>query len=136
MFCALFIASWLCFPPMPIVCEPIIYERNKTHSEKTDYNLSATFTAYNLEASQTDGAPCIGAGNHNLCDISKETPSKCIVATRLFDLHTIIEAEGIGECEVLDRTSKKYADRIDLLFASREEAIKFGKKEIKYRVIK
>jgi 3D (Asp-Asp-Asp) domain-containing protein len=122
MICSLFFSSLLCFN-QPIICNQI-------------YDKKILATAYNLEASQTDGDPCIGAGNHNLCNISRERGDKCIVATRSYNLHTILLIEGFGECEVLDRTSKKYGDRIDILFKTKEEAIQFGKKEIRYRVIK
>ena len=104
-----------------------------THKIKK-YDKTSIFTAYNLEPNQTDSEPCIGAGNHNLCNISREYPSKCIVATRLYDLHTIIYVKGFGRCEVLDRTSKKYGSRIDILFPTKEEAIKFGKKELEYYI--
>lgn len=119
MFCSLFFASWLCFR-QPAVSEPIIYEHK------------AIATAYNLETSQTDEEPCIGAGNHDLCRIQKENPGKCIIATRLYDLHTVLYVKEVGRCEVLDRTSKKYGSRIDFLMETREEAIKFGKKEVEY----
>jgi 3D (Asp-Asp-Asp) domain-containing protein len=105
------------------VCEPILYDKK------------AIFTAYNLEASQTDSTPCIGAGSHDLCKIRNESPGKCIVATRLYPLHQLLNIEGIGECEVLDRTSQKYGSRIDILFKTREEAKEFGIKEIKYKEI-
>jgi len=105
------------------VCEPIVYDKK------------AIATAYNLEASQTDGTPCIGAGSHDLCLSLKENPDKCIIATRLYPLHRKLLIEGFGECEVLDRTSQKYGDRIDILMPTYEEAIRFGKKEIRYRVI-
>jgi 3D (Asp-Asp-Asp) domain-containing protein len=123
MFCSLLFASWLCFHPAPVVCEPIVYDKK------------AIATAYNLEAAQTDNSPCIGAGNHNLCAILEENPSKCIVATRLYPLHRKLLIEGFGECEVLDRTAKKYGSRIDILFETREEAKEFGIKEIKYKEI-
>lgn len=122
MFCSLFVASWLCFQPAPIVCEPILYD------------LRATFTAYTLSKDETDNNPCMGAGNHNLCELKKQGTLIC--ASRRLALHTKIIIEGIGVCEILDRTSLKYADRIDVLFKTREEAFKFGKKEIRYKIIK
>lgn len=121
MFCSLFFASWLCFQ-QPVVREPIIYDHK------------ATFTAYNLEESQTDGNPCIGAGNHNLCELAKQGVRIC--ATRKHPLHTILLIKGIGKCEVLDRTSLKYKDRIDIVYPTYEEAIQFGKRELEYNVIK
>lgn len=122
LICSILFSSFLCFPKQPIICNQI-------------YDKKAIATAYNLEASQTDGTPCIGAGNHNLCRLREEEPNKCIIATWLYTLHRKLLIEGIGECEVLDRTSKKYRDRIDILFETREEAIKFGKKEVRYKVI-
>lgn len=98
------------------------------------YTSSAVFTAYTLSPEETDSAPCIGAGNINLCDIRKANPDKCIVATRLYPLHTNILVKGFGTCEVLDRTSKKYETRIDILFANRSDALAFGKKILKYDI--
>ena len=94
------------------------------------YDKKAIFTAYTLSESETDGAPCIGSGNHNLCEYKER-----VCATRLFPLHTKLDIEGIGQCEVLDRTSIKYARRIDILMDTKEEAINFGKKEIKYKLL-
>ena len=121
MICSLFFSALLtCYTPK--ACPKI-------------YDQKATFTAYSLEASQTDGSPCIGAGGHNLCEIRRKDPNKCIVATRSLNLHRNILIEGIGKCEVLDRTSKKYGDRVDIVANSYAEAIQFGKKELRYRVI-
>ena len=126
MICSIFLSSWLCF-----INQPIVYEKQQEVYDKT-----AVATAYNLTESQTDSTPCVGAWNNNLCEILREEPGKCIVATRLYDNHTILCIEGFGRCEVLDKTSKKYGDRIDLLLPTYEEAINFGKRQINYRVIK
>lgn len=120
--CSLFFASWLCFVQPPVINQQV-------------YDKKAIATAYNLTATQTDGEPCIGAGNHNLCVIQQEEPCKCVVATRLYSLHTKLFIEGFGECEVLDRTAKKYGSRIDILMPTYEEAIEFGKREVRYRVV-
>ena len=124
LICSLLFSSWICFQPQPITCNPIKYEK------------TAIATAYTLSVQETDKEPCIGAGSHNLCDIVREQPDKCIVATRLYKLHTIIFIKGFGECEVLDRTSLKYKDRIDILFPDRESALKFGKHQVLYKIIK
>jgi len=126
MICSIFLSSWLCF-----INQPIVYEKQQEVYDKT-----AVATAYNLTESQTDSTPCVGAWNNNLCEILEKTPSKCIVATRLYDNHTLLDIKGFGRCEVLDKTSKKYGDRIDLLLPTYEEAINFGKRQINYRVIK
>jgi len=96
------------------------------------YSLQATFTAYNLEESQTDSSPCIGAGNHNLCEYQERGIQVC--ASRDLPLHTVIYIEGVGRCEVLDRTSKKYAGRIDILFKDKKSAINFGIKKLNYLI--
>lgn len=97
------------------------------------YDKKAIFTAYTLSEDETDGNPNVGAGNHSLPEYIARGVRVC--ATRASPLHTVIFIEGFGECEVLDRTSKKYRDRIDILFPTKAEAFNFGKKEIRYRVV-
>lgn len=121
MFCTLLVASIFCFQPAPIVCEQILYDKK------------ATFTAYTLSEDETDGNPEIGAGNHNLKEYVERGTRVC--ASRLYALHTRIYIEGIGQCEILDRTSVKYSGRIDILFETKKEAFKFGKRELEYRVL-
>jgi 3D (Asp-Asp-Asp) domain-containing protein len=116
MLCSLFFASLFCFQ-----------QPNFIHYEK------ATFTAYTLSENETDYSPEIGAGNHNLKILSKTTR---VCATRKLPLHTKINIKGIGLCEILDRTSLKYADRIDILMPTQKEAFAFGKNELEYYVIK
>jgi 3D (Asp-Asp-Asp) domain-containing protein len=99
------------------------------------YDKQAIFTAYTLNSDETDQSPCIGAGNHNLCEIRQEDEHKCIAGTRLYPLHTRLFIEGFGECEILDRTSEKYWNRIDIVFPNKKEAFKFGKKILNYNVI-
>lgn len=122
MFCSILIASWICFQPAPIICQ--IYEKEiKT----------ASFTAYTLSPEETDSSPTIGAWGDDLSKQGKE----CIVATRLYPRNTIIYIEGLQrKCKVLDKTGKKYADRIDILFPDRKSALQFGIKKLNYQVIK
>lgn len=112
----MFFASWLCLN----INIPTKYE-------------TAIFTAYTLSKEETDDNPEIGAGGHNLKDMCQKGRRCC--ASRLYPLHTKINIEGIGECEILDRTSIKYGERIDILMNSKEEAIKFGKRELKYCLV-
>lgn len=98
--------------------------------------ITGVFTAYNLEIGQTDQNPCLASGNHNLCEITEKHPGKCIVATRLYPLHTKIMTKEFGECEVLDRTSIKYGHRLDVLFKNKKDAINFGIKTLEYYIVK
>jgi 3D (Asp-Asp-Asp) domain-containing protein len=106
------------------------------------YSLSSntTFTAYSLEEAQTDGNPCIGSGNHNLCELKPLMAEKNIkiCASRDFPLHTLIYIDGVGVCEILDRLNKRYegTNRVDILMDSREEALSFGKQKLNYALIK
>lgn len=94
---------------------------------------TATFTAYSLEVSQTDGNPCVGASNHNLC-VCKEIKT---CASRDLPLHTLINIKGIGKCEILDRMNIRYkgTGNIDILMDSREEALKFGRQKLEYYIV-
>jgi 3D (Asp-Asp-Asp) domain-containing protein len=103
------------------------------HYEKTyeEEWKEAVFSAYNLEEGQTDSTPTIGAYGD---DLSRRTT--CVVATRRYGKGTIIFIPLLQQrCEVLDKTSQKYANRIDILFPTKEEAINFGLQTLKYRVI-
>lgn len=113
----MFFASWLCLN-INIPCH---------------YENKAIFTAYTLSEDETDSSPCVGAGNHNLCEEQKN--KKLICASRNIPLHTRIGIKGVGVCEILDRTNIKYSDRIDILMPTKKEAFKFGKKELEYNII-
>lgn len=99
-----------------------------------------TFTAYNLLKEQTDNTPCIGAGNHNLCELRPILKEKgiSICASRDLPLHTLIYIENIGECEILDRLNVRYkgTNRVDILMKTRQEALNFGKRELNYVIVK
>lgn len=123
MICSWFLASIFCFQQPCQIIQPIIYDKK------------ATFTAYTLSEDETDSTPCIGAGNHDLCAIRASEPDKCIIATRSLNLHRRILTKEFGECEVLDRTAAKYGERFDILLTTKEEAKKFGVKEISYKLL-
>jgi 3D (Asp-Asp-Asp) domain-containing protein len=119
IFCSIYFATAFC---LNIITCPI-YEYKK-----------AIFTAYTLSEDETDKTPCIGAGNHNLCELQKR--KKRICASRTIPLHTIIKINGVGNCEIMDRISVKYSNRIDILVRTKKEAFAFGKQELEYRIIK
>jgi 3D (Asp-Asp-Asp) domain-containing protein len=93
----------------------------------------AIFTAYTLSEDETDSTPNIGAWGDDL----SRRGSSCVVATRLYPRATEIIIKGIaGRCKVLDKTSKKFSERIDILFPNKKSAKKFGIKTLEYYVIK
>ena len=93
-----------------------------------------TFTAYTLSVDETDENPCIGAGNNNLCELKKEMR---ICASRDLPLDTVIYIDGFGECVIKDRLNKRYkgTNRVDILMETKQEAIQFGKRQLKYIVL-
>ena len=111
----------------------------KSNVELHPVEDKTTFTGYSLSIDETDENPCMGAGNNNLCKLSKELKNKgqIICASRDLPLDTIIYIEGFGECVIKDRMSKKYkgTNRVDILFGTKQEAINFGKQELKYVII-
>ena len=61
-----------------------------------------------------------------------------IIATdpEVIPLYSIVEIEGLGGFISLDTGRKIVGRRIDILFDSKEEALKFGKQELLVKVIK
>lgn len=97
------------------------------------FDKTATFTAYNSVPEQTDSSPCHGASGINLCEVSRWIN---VCATRLYPLGTVIEIEGHGLYTVLDKTSLKYANRIDIFMDKDiKGARQFGIKQLKYRLV-
>lgn len=91
---------------------------------------SVTVTAYNpWDPNQTDTTPCIGPKNVDICEVMK---TQTVCAANFVPLGTVLELEGIT-CIVLDRTSTKYGDRVDVAMASYEEAVEWGKKILTMR---
>lgn len=117
MLCSLFFSTAFC---LNIITCP--------HYEK------AIFTAYTLSKDETDSDPEISASGENLREYQERGERIC--AARYLPLSTEINIKGIGRCKILDRISKKYDDRIDILFPTKEEALKFGKQELYYTIIK
>ena len=92
-----------------------------------------TVTAYTLgRVEENDSDPCIGAYNDNLCELAEKGVQIC--ATREFPKGTLLKVGDI-ECVVLDKTSRKYAGRVDLAKLDYNEAIKFGINELQVSVM-
>jgi 3D (Asp-Asp-Asp) domain-containing protein len=88
---------------------------------------SAIFTAYNAEAAQTDNTPLITA--------SGQAVNELIVANNCLPFGTKIQVNN-QIYEVRDRMHKRYGcDNFDIFMWDYQEAVKFGKKELTYKVI-
>lgn len=98
------------------------------------FDKVAKVTAYNSVPEQTDATPCISADGTNICEFDG-----CVVAQNGAKFGTKVEIDGIGICTVHDRKNSRYDSAwIDYYMGGREmvgAALKFGTKDLKYRVI-
>jgi len=82
-------------------------------------------TGYNSVAAQTDSTPCISASGKDICAMFERGINVC--AANGVPFGTKIKIDGLGVCEVWDRMSRRYSDRIDWFFGSDIRAAKnFG----------
>lgn len=91
-------------------------------------------TAYNSDAGQTDGTPCITANNFNVCDNGIEDT----VAANFLPFGSkvrIPELFGDRVFVVRDRMNKRFTHRVDVWMIERPDAVKFGVKTAKIEVL-
>lgn len=84
-------------------------------------------TAYNSEAGQTDGSPCITANNFNVCEHGIEDT----IAANFLPFGAkvkIPELFGDKVFVVRDRMNKRHRERVDVWMLERSDAINFGVK--------
>jgi len=120
--------------------------RQQTHRQKIQGKVSwygesegeitgevHTVTAYTLSEDETDSTPCQTALGEkvNICELSGSIQ---LCATRSYPLLSILQV-GTATCIVADRTSKKYADRIDIVAPTTDVAMTFGKRYLPVSVI-
>lgn len=98
--------------------------------------LASTANASTVTAYCSCYRCCGWWGGNKTASGTKPKQGITVAGPRGLPLGTRVFIEGIGERVVQDRLSKKYDSRFDLFFASHSEAAKFGKKELKVRVIK
>ena len=84
-------------------------------------------TAYTLRPEETDSTPCETALGPKV-DICEWSKKEQLCATRAYPLLTRLKVGDI-ECIVVDRPAEKYGERIDLVMATREEALNWGIQE-------
>lgn len=93
-----------------------------------------TMTAYNSEVGQTDNSPCITANGFNVCKHGVEDT----IAANFLKMGTkvrIPELFGDRIFIVRDRMNARHANRVDVWFKNRSDAIKFGVKVAKIEVL-
>ena len=87
------------------------------------------FTGYNAEVGQTDSDPLTMASGKRVYDGAIACPAK-------FEFGTKIKVQNkIYTCE--DRMNKRYrySNHFDIFFETKDEAIKFGRRQLNFEVI-
>jgi len=106
--------------------------------KKENWQLLGTkeISAYNPVEGQTDGDPCIGARNIDVCKKLESGENVC--ATRIVPQGSVLKIGELMKCTVYDTTSTKYADRVDVLFPANmvNEALDFGVKNLPVYILK
>jgi len=103
-----------------VVCE---YEAEK-------FDKEGEFTAYNPVESQCDDDPRTMASNKEVYEGAIACPAK-------YEFGTKIEIEGLGTFTCEDRMALRYrhSENFDIVLADYDEAVNFGRQQLKYRVL-
>jgi 3D (Asp-Asp-Asp) domain-containing protein len=103
-----------------------------------DWKIAGTgyysMTAYNSEASQCYGNPCITANGFNLCEHDTEDS----VAANFLKFGTRIripELFGDRVFVVRDRMNSRYQNRVDVWMKEKQDALNFGLKYAKIEIL-
>lgn len=78
---------------------------------------------------------CCGKTNSITASGTKATVGRTIAAPSSYSFGTKIELEGLGTYIVEDRGGAIQGNKIDVYFASHSEALAFGRKKIRMRVV-
>ena len=109
---------------------PIISHEKPIEYRPVSY-LYTTATAYSSTKDQTDSTPFISASGRRVYD--------GMVAANFLKFGTKIKMPQIFGNKIFtvhDRMNKKYSNRIDIWFPTREQALDFGKKKIKIVIVR
>lgn len=100
------------------------------YSYRVEFSDITIATAYNSLENQTDSTPWITAAG-----------TRCregVIAANHLPIGTKVLIDGFGDqiFTVEDRMNRRYTKRIDIWFRSYGKAVRFGKRKIKYYVLK
>jgi len=129
----------------PVVNKSLVLEEKNEEIEINKISTSTNYegetfrviTAYNAgDINQCDGDPCISANGENVCELLEFDEKVC--AANFVPFGTILDIEGYGKCRVIDRTSSKYKNRVDIAMKlnEKDKALEFGKRVLRVIIIK
>lgn len=101
----------------------------KAVTPKTNQWITATVTAY------CACMECCGKTNGITASGTQATAGRTIAMSKNYKFGTKIEIEGYGTFVVEDRGGAIQGNRIDMFFNTHAEALKFGKKSLRFRIV-
>lgn len=111
----------------------ITIEREVKHAEASSVEViewkQAEFSAYTASSDETDGSPLIMASG-------KMVYIGAVACPRDIALGSRIEVRGLGSFTCEDRMNIRYTNHFDIFMVTKSEALKFGRKNMEYRIIK
>ena len=116
-------SSWVVYLPSISKIDSPDYAFNPCDLRSVTCRNEKTFTvsAYNTVPAQTDSSPCISASGDDICG-----RSDVVACPRMYPFYTRFIIDG-KEYECLDRTARKYGDRLDISFdKDMQGAVNFG----------
>ena len=102
--------------------------KTTTISNTNDWTV-ATVTAY------CACIDCCGKTNGITASGTQATAGRTIAMSKNYKFGTKIEIEGYGTFVVEDRGGAIQGTRIDMFFDTHEEALRFGKKQLRFRIV-
>lgn len=97
-------------------------------SPSTDWEGTVEVSAYNAMESQTDSDPFTMASGKKVYD-------GAIACPRHIELGKKIELEGLGVFICEDRMNVRYLNNIDIFMWDYDEAINFGRQDIRFKIV-
>lgn len=96
-------------------------------SEPVEEWKQAEFSAYTASVDETDGSPLIMASG-------KMVYVGAIACPRTVELGSRVEVRGVGSFVCEDRMNARYTEHFDIFKLTKDEAYKFGRKSLEYRI--
>lgn len=108
---------------------PLVQTVEAKQVEPVEEWKQAEVTAYTASVDETDASPLIMASG-------KMVYIGAIACPRSIALGEKIEIKGLGVYTCEDRMNIRYTNNFDVFMTTKAEALKFGRQQMKYKIIK
>jgi 3D (Asp-Asp-Asp) domain-containing protein len=115
--------------------EPIMIIPNRLVPAKPKPAEIRTVTAYTSRVEETDSTPCIAADGTDIC--RRFAAGDFLCAANFVPFGTVLRIVGVGDCTVVDRMARRFADRVDLYFGyDLAGAFEFGRRDMEVEIVR